>query len=214
MGKAVSELAHDLKTPLIAIAGMSLLVSKSLEGDNVSCQEKLSMIIKETNRMENMVKAMLEFSRPLQLEQSKENINKVVSQCLLILSEVIQRRKVKVQNQCVQELPLMSFDPDRMKQVFINLLANAIEASPEGETVSVDCYKKRKQLIVDVSDQGCGIPAGKKKEIFYPFFTTKRDGTGLGLPIAKKIVEAHQGSLEVFDNPTKGVTFRVIIPVR
>lgn len=213
MGKAVSELAHDLKTPLIAIGGMSRLVSKNLEEDKSSCQEKLNMIVQETQRMENMVKAMLEFSRPLELEQSKENINKVVGQCLLILSELTQKRKVKVQNQSLEDLPLISFDPDRMKQVFINLLANAIEASPEGETVSVHCYKKRKHLVIEVSDHGCGIPASKKKEVFYPFFTTKKDGTGLGLPIAKKIVEAHQGYLEVLDNPKTGVTFRVIIPI-
>jgi two-component system sensor histidine kinase HydH len=214
MGKAVSELAHDLKTPLIAIGGMSRLVSKNLEGDKSSCQEKLNMIVEETNRMENMVKEMLDFSRPLELEQSKESIHKVVSQCLLILSELTRKRKVKVQNLCLQDLPLISFDPERIKQVFINLLVNAIEASPEGETVSVRCYKKRRNLIIDVSDHGCGIPAGKKKDIFYPFFTTKKDGTGLGLPIAKKIVEAHQGYLEVLENPKIGVTFRVIIPAR
>ena len=193
MGKAVSELAHDLKTPLIAIGGMSRLVSKNLEGDKSSIREKLNMIVQEAQRMENMVKAMLEFSRPLELEQSKENMNKVVSQCLLILSELTQKRKVKVQNQSLEDLPLISFDPDRMKQVFINLLANAIEASPEGATVSVHCYKKRKRLIIDVSDHGCGIPASKRKRSFILSLQPKKTGQDSVFPLRKKLLKLTKG---------------------
>jgi two-component system, NtrC family, sensor histidine kinase HydH len=111
-------------------------------------------------------------------------------------------------------LPEVFLDPLRLKQVLLNLLLNAIEASPEGESVGLDLYHKRKNIIIDVRDHGCGLPPGKKEEIFSPFFTTKSKGTGLGLPIAKKIVEAHEGMLEVLENPAKGVTFRVIIPMK
>ena len=103
--------------------------------------------------------------------------------------------------------------PLRMKQVFINLLINAIEASPDGETVTIYCYQKLGELTVDVSDHGCGLSSVKIEEIFLPFFTTKERGAGLGLSIAKKIINAHEGDLEVLDNPDKGVTFRVVMPV-
>lgn len=212
LGKAVSGLAHDLKTPLIAIGGFSRLMCKNLEKSVSSYREKLDIIIEETQRMEKMVKEMLDFSRPLELHRAKGNINQVVSQCLAVISALAQEKKVKVQNLSAQDLPLMSFDAERMKQVLINLLINAIEASSEGETVSVYCYQKRKRLIIDVNDRGYGIPKGKKEEIFSHFFTTKKGGTGLGLPIAKKIVEAHQGYLEVLETPETGVTFRVEIP--
>lgn len=211
VGKAVSALAHDLKTPLVAIGGIIRLFRRSLEKDGLDVR-KLDIVIEETRRLEYMVKEMLDFSRPLELRRSSEDINQVISQSLAIVADTAQRRKVKVQIQPSQNLPPVSLDPPRMKQVLINLLVNAIEASPEGGIVSVHKYQKRKKLIIDVSDSGCGIPIDKKEEIFFPFFTTKEDGTGLGLPISKKIVEAHEGCLEIHENPEGGVTFRVIMP--
>lgn len=211
IGKAVSGLAHDLKTPLIAIGGFTRLVQKNLE-DNAPYREKLDIVVKETRRLENMVSEMLDFSRPLELHRSNEDINQVLNQSLEIVSGIAQEKNVKIQNQSSYNLPLISFDALRMKQILINLLTNAIEASPEGETVKLYSYHRGKKLIIDVSDRGFGIPAEKEEEIFSPFFTTKRGGAGLGLTIVKKIVEAHQGYLEVLENPERGVTFRVVIP--
>jgi len=212
MGKAVSCLAHDLKNPLIAIGGLGRLARKNIENNDSSFKEKLDVIVKEANRLEKMVKEMLDFSRPLELHPTKGYIDNVVNESLLIISDLAQAKKVNVQNLHSQDLPLMFFDSDRMKQAFINLLTNAIEASPEEGTVSIYCNRKRKNLIVDVKDQGIGIPSDKQEEVFSPFFTTKSGGTGLGLAIVKKIVEAHGGDLEVLENPEKGVTFRVTIP--
>jgi two-component system sensor histidine kinase HydH len=212
VGKAVSCLAHDLKTPLVAIGGLSRLVRKNIENNDSSFKEKLDIIVKEVSRLEKMVNEMLDFSRPLELHPTKGDIDNVVNESLLIISDLAQAKKVKVQNLSSQDLSLMFFDSDRMKQAFINLLTNAIEASPEKGTVSIYCYPKRKNLIVDVKDQGVGIPSERKEEIFSPFFTTKSGGTGLGLAIVKKIVEAHGGYLEILENLGKGVTFRVTIP--
>ena len=212
VGKAVSCLAHDQKTPLIAIGGLGRLARKNIENNDSSFKEKLDIIVKEANRLEKMVNEMLDFSRPLDLHPTKGYIDNVVNESLLIISDLAQAKKVNVQNLHSQDLPLMFFDSDRMKQAFINLLTNAIEASPEEGTVSIYCYRKRKYLIVDVKDQGIGIPSDKREEVFSPFFTTKSGGTGLGLAIVKKIVEAHRGYLEVLGNPEKGVTFRVTIP--
>lgn len=212
LGRAFSGLAHDLKTPLIAIGGLSRLVQKNLEENN-PCHNKLDLIIKETQRLEEMIKEMLDFSKPLELHRSREDIRKVISQCSDLISDLAQQRNVNVENRCPQNFPLVSFDPSRMKQALINVLMNAIEASPVGGTVTVYGYAKEKNLIIEVTDNGPGIPVDKRAEILLPFFTTKREGTGLGLPIAKKIVEAHRGSLEVLGNREKGVTVRVVIPV-
>lgn len=212
MGKAFSGLAHDLKTPLIAIGGLSRLVQKNLEEDN-PCRNKLDLVIKETQRLEEMVKEILDFSKPLELRRSKDDIGKVINQCTDLISDLAQQRNVNVENQCPQNLPPVSFDASRIKQALINLLVNAIDASPGGETVKLYCYLKQKRLVIEVTDNGSGIAVNKKEEIFLPFFTTKRDGTGLGLPIAKKIVEAHHGYLEVLGNRERGVTFKVIIPI-
>ncbi len=100
----------------------------------------------------------------------------------------------------------------RTEQVLINLLMNAVQASPEGETVIVSTSQEGGYVRIDVTDCGCGIPHEQKEEIFTPFFTTKKEGTGLGLAIVKKIIQAHEGDLEVLDNPEQGVTFRVLLP--
>ncbi len=212
MGKAVSCLVHDLKTPLIAIGGLSRLVRKNIENKDFSFEEKLDIIVKEANRLEKMVKEMLDFSRPLELHPTQGSINNVVNESLPIISDFAQAKRVKVQILSSGDLPSMFFDSERMKQALINLLTNAIEASPEEGTVSIYCYHKNKQLIVDIKDQGTGIPSDKKEEIFSPFFTTKKGGVGLGLAIVKKIVEAHHGDLEILENHERGVTFRIIIP--
>ena len=114
---------------------------------------------------------------------------------------------------CQMNLPPVSFDVMRMKQALINLLMNAIQASPEGETVTVSTYQKGSYIGIDLSDNGCGIPHRQREEIFAPFSTTKKEGTGLGLPIAKKIIEAHDGRLEILDNTERGTTFRVLVPM-
>ena len=212
MGKAFSGLAHDLKTPLIAIGGLSRLIQKNLE-ENHPCQNKLDLIVKETRRLEEMIKEMLDFSRPLELHRSKEDIKKVITQCVDLISDLAQQRNVNVENRCPQDIPPVSFDASRMKQALINLLINAIDASPGGETVTVYSYLRQKRLLIEVTDHGSGIPIDKREEIFLPFFTTKRDGTGLGLPITKKIAEAHRGYVEVLGNRKTGATVRLVISI-
>lgn len=223
MGSAVSAAAHDMKTPLIAIGGFTNLVIsrlKKVENDLdkaprilADVQEKLAIVVKETARLENMVKEMLDFSRPLQLQKSKENIARIIEESVAIVEPSATALKVKIVNQATGELPLAAIDPDRFKQVLVNLLINAIQASPQGEQVTLTGFAQGAHLIIDVSDCGCGIPVEQRPEIFNPFFSTKKDGTGLGLPIVKKVVEAHDGQLQILDNQPTGLTFRITIPL-
>lgn len=212
MGKAVSSLAHDLKTPLIAIGGLSRLVQKRLKEDDQS-QKNLDTIIQEIQRLEKMVEEMLDFSRPLELHRSEKDVTQLINQTIDIVSPVAQKKRVELQNGSSRSSLLVSIDDLRIKQVLINLLINAVEASSEGDVVKVCGYEEKGKILIEVIDCGCGIPSEKRGEIFTPFFTTKPGGTGLGLPIAKKIVEAHQGYLEVQNNSGKGATFKVIIPI-
>ena len=212
MGQSVSGLAHDMKTGLVAIGGFSRLLRKrpSCAKD---CGEELDMIIDEAQRLEAMTENMLDFARPLGLHRFKGDVNQIVNQSLALLSERAQMKKVEIKSIIALNPPHVFLDHSRLKQALLNLLLNAIEASPEGETVELHIYQKRKDLVIDVRDNGCGLPSGKKERIFSPFFTTKSKGTGLGLAIAKKIIEAHRGILEVIENPVKGVTFSVVIPL-
>jgi len=211
IGKAASSLAHDMKTPLIAIGGFSRAIKSSLKTGKKH-SEKLDIVIQETERLENMVSEMLEFSRPMELRLSKQNVQQVIRESLDVMRGISRRKHVELEVQSTQELPPCQFDAIRIKQVLINLLSNAIEASPAGETVLVSSFQKGTDLIIEVTDNGSGIPADKRKEVFQPFFSTKKGGTGLGLSIVKKIVEAHQGSVEVLGNLERGVIFRIVLP--
>ena len=212
MGKAVASVAHDMKTPLIAIGGFSSSVQKKLEKDDPN-YGKLDIVIEETRRLENMVKQMLDFSGPLELDRSQADINKLVQDSIVVVSKTPEGSRVRIDMHLPNDLPPVSFDVMRMKQALINLLMNAIQASPEGETVTVSTYQKSSYVGIDLSDNGCGIPPGQKEKIFAPFCTTKKGGTGLGLPVTKKIIQAHDGRLELLDNAERGITFRILLPM-
>ena len=210
-GKSLSAVAHDMKTPLIAIGGFSQLVKKYIHEDHPH-RDKLDIIIEETRRLENMVKDMLDFSRPLELNRSVDCLDTVIRECLEVVAVEAQNKKVTITHTSAQGLSAVAIDRMRIKQVVINLVVNAIHASPEGQNVIVSYYQTKGRSIIDVTDRGCGIPHDQRNEIFMPFFSTKKDGTGLGLPIASKIIKAHQGQIQVLDNPEGGTIFRVILP--
>jgi two-component system, NtrC family, sensor histidine kinase HydH len=211
IGKAISAVAHDMKTPLMAIGGFSRQLLKKL-GESDPNREKLSIILQEAQRMENMVKDMLDFARPVDLQLAREDVNKLMRDSLIIVQGVAQKKGVQIETHLSPDIPQVDFDAFRMKQVVINLLLNAIEASPEAESVIVRTSHEEGNIIIDVIDHGHGIAADQKENIFTPFFTTKKEGVGLGLAIVKNIVAAHKGHVKYSNNPNKGVTFRVILP--
>ena len=213
IGKALSGVAHDFKTPLIAIGGFAKWVQKKLKNDD-ACYAKLDIVIEETRRLENMVNDMLDFSRPLQLNRSTtvnliDTIKKIVAICV----QANDKRKLRIDIDHARDIPAVSLDPMRMEQALINLLLNAIQVTPDEEAVSISTYVSSGYVRIEVRDFGDGIPAEHREKIFSPFFTTKKEGTGLGLPIAKKIIEAHGGRLEVTENLGKGTVFTASLPI-
>ncbi len=213
MGRALSAVAHDMKTPLIAIGGFTRLAQKKLPSTD-PIYEKLDIVVHETQRLENMVKDMLDFAKPLELNPEPVNLNDVVRECLAIVDGAAASSKIRIDTNLTREVPPVICDTMRIKQVMINLLMNAIQASSENESILIQTRREDGEVMIDVTDAGSGIPEDKEQEIFTPFFTTKKDGTGLGLPIARKILEAHHGQLLLLRNPQRGVTFRVVLPMR
>ena len=213
IGKSLAAVAHDMKTPLVAIGGFTRQVLKKIE-KNDPAHDKLTLVLKETVRMESMIKNMLDFSRPLEVQLFHGGLNEIVEDSIAIVDETARKKAVTVECILSRDLPPVAFDAFRMKQVIVNLAMNAVEASPEGEKVIIRTSNATHELIIDVVDCGSGISLDHGTEVFDPFFTTKKEGTGLGLPIVQKIVEAHGGSLEVLDNSPIGTIFRVILPKR
>ncbi|MEM5786709.1 MAG: PAS domain-containing protein, partial [Syntrophobacteraceae bacterium] len=210
MGRALSAVAHDVKTPLVAIGGFTRIVHGHLDQSSAD-RAKLDIVINEVRRLEGLLENILDFSRPLKLDKSLQDVSSIILESLTVMEDLAQQRDLKIETG-LADLPRVYIDPMRMKQVIINLVMNALQASPPGNTVTVTTQLRGKRLLIDVKDQGNGVPSNKREEIFAPFFSTKKEGTGLGLPISKKIIEAHNGSIHVLDNAGKGATFRLMFP--
>jgi signal transduction histidine kinase len=197
----------------VAIAGFARRILKKMDGDNPH-REQLTIIFQEAQRLENMVKDMLDYARPLNLRLSRENLNQAIEESIVVVKGTAESKQVTIVSRLFPDIVAVEFDPSRMKQVFINLLTNAVQASPAGETVSVSSSVDGGKIVIDVTDHGHGLTAEQKENIFTPFFTTKKEGIGLGLIMVKNIVLAHGGQVQFFDNPPPdvGVTFRVVLP--
>ncbi len=212
IGRTVSEIAHDMKTPLIAIAGILDQVSKKLfDGDPDKI--KLDLVIRETSHLKSMVNDMLDFGRPVELQLTKTDINHLIQETADTMRGIAVNSGVELRTDLDPSLQPLMLDVHRVKQILLNLITNAVQASPIGEHVLIKSRLMRNALILHVSDRGDGIKEKDQEIVFAPFFSTKRGGTGLGLAIVKKIVEAHGGYVFFRQNPERGVTFVVGLPI-
>ena len=213
VGRAVSEVAHDMKTPLMAIGGFAKQVSKKLAQDDPN-QEKLAIVIQETARLESMVNEMLDFGRPLEIQPTNTCLNELVLNTIEVAKPMAREAGVVLKAELDPSLPNLLMDGSRVEEALLNLIANAVQASPAGECVLVTTTQDRGGVVVKVADRGDGIGEEQRENVFHPFFSTKKGGTGLGLGIVKKIVEAHGGEVFFSPNGKKGVTFTVWYPFR
>jgi len=174
----------------------------------------VTIIYQEAQRLENMVKDMLEYAPPLTLRLSLADLNGIIQESIAIVKAMAGEKQVTIESRLSSNISPVELDPMKMKQVLINLLTNAVQASPPGESVFISSVSEEGRIVIDITDQGPGISAEQKENIFTPFFTTKKEGIGLGLIMVKNIVSAHGGEVQFFDNPPPetGVTFRVILP--
>ncbi len=211
MGKSLAAVAHDIKAPLVVIGGFARQLKKKFT-DHDPNHEKLNIIIQETEHLEKMMHNMLDFSKPLALELAQGDINEIVEESKKIVSENARKKAVTIDCKCAPDLPAVAIDVIRIQEAIVNLAMNAVEASPEGERVTLSTSVDDKRVIIEVVDCGSGLKRELRTQVFDPFFTTKKEGTGLGLAIVKKIVEEHKGSLELVDNLPKGMIFRIMLP--
>lgn len=212
MGKAISCLAHDIKSPLLAIGGFANSMKKHLPPDDPN-RRKLDFIVRQVKRLETMVKEMLIFSKPLNLNKSFTDVNNILEEAVVVIEEEARRRGVCIRL-CLNETGLWAnVDAMRLEQALINLGLNAVQATNQGDSVILRTSVNGKDVIIEVIDRGVGIAGENHSEIVNSFFTNKQEGTGLGLPIAKKVVEAHRGRLDYWNNMDGGATFRMQLPM-
>jgi two-component system sensor histidine kinase HydH len=211
VGRAVSEVAHDMKTPLVAIGGFAHRHYRRMSEDDPD-QEGLKIIIQETARLQSMVEHMLEYGSPRRLQPTTSSLNDLARECVKIAEPLANRSGVALSTDLDPSNPSIFVDVHRLKQVMLNLITNALQASPPGEKVVVKTQRSAHNVALEVVDCGCGIPEKDRDKLFTPFFSSKKEGTGLGLAIVKKTVEAHGGEVFFCPNPEKGVTFSIRLP--
>lgn len=212
VGRAVASVAHDMRTPLVAIGGFTTQVRRTLPaGGPEDC--KLGLVLDQTSRLDAMVRAMLDFSRPLQLKRQALDLPRLAADCLAVTNPLAQEHQVRLRASLDPDLPPLSADPERLQQALINLLGNAVQASPSGGEVLLAARWQDGELRLEVRDQGPGVAPENLPRLGTPFFTTKKGGNGLGLSIVKKIVEAHGGRLEIGGCDPCGAVFSLVLPV-
>ena len=215
-------MAHEIKNPLVAISGSAQLLRKRLPDQH---HKFLDVVIKESERINRMMERMLDFARPTQLELKLLNIHQILEE-ILLLEKQDGRTDIQFVQNYDPSLPPVEGDEDQLKQVFLNLVRNALEAMPEGGTlelmtrihsnytVKTETHPNSRQaILVEIRDSGPGIGKEDLKNIFTPFHTTKSKGSGLGLPLSLKIVENHKGKMNVQSEPGKGTQVQVFLPV-
>jgi signal transduction histidine kinase len=224
VGQATTQVAHEIRNPLGSIRlGVSMLRDSINDKDALTTIELVERGIKHLNKL---VVDVTQFSRQNPLELSDVDLNDLMDSSLDLVSDLIKERNIVVVRRFSDTPIVGEWDADQLRQVFVNIIANAIDASPKGGTISIstdqaaangrgegEALGYRRFARIRIVDEGEGIDEATRQRIFEPFFTTKKRGTGLGLAIVKQIVEQHKGKIEVESNVSTGTTFVIDLPL-
>jgi signal transduction histidine kinase len=231
VGMLAAEVAHEIGTPLNIISGRAEVLERVVPRDQHE-HRHLDVILKQTERISGIIRALLDYTRPRRPNLRPEGIVPILGRVADLLLERSRRRKVRIELDLPIGLPQVQIDPDHLQQLFLNLLLNALDASPPGETVRVTAgpdpilpadgragilrgKANGPCLAIHVVDGGKGLTAEQLDHVFEPFFSTKGHGlgTGLGLPIVEEIVRAHRGEVEMLSIPGRGTEVIVRLPL-
>jgi two-component system sensor kinase FixL len=210
VGEAVAHVAHEIKNPLMIIGGFSHQIRSSL--DDEKAIQKLDMIYEEIGRLEKLVANLGDFTKEYRLVKRATDINSVLKDVLKIMEGIYQPEKYVFREELSPDLEEIRCDPDKLKQVIMNIIANGIEAMGDEGSIAISTANVPGGVEIRIRDTGIGIEEDKLMHIFEPFYTTREKGSGLGLAISYKIVEAHKGDIWVQSNPGEGATFTIRLP--
>jgi len=213
LGEMATGLAHEIRNPLAGIAGVIEIISRDLPSTSPA-REVVKDVRQEIARINHIVTDLLQTARPHPPKVGKSDLNVTIEHAVMLARQQALARGVEISLQREPSLPEVEHDSDQIHQVMLNLLLNALQAIDRKGKVEVKLSLKNAAAVVEVIDNGRGIPSENLPNIFRPFYTTKGDGTGLGLSLARRIVEDHQGRIDVASTVGKGTTFAVVLPLK
>ena len=211
IGQMAAAVAHGLRNPLASLRAAAQLARHRVEGP--AAREQLDAIVEQVDRLDLRIAHLLQFSRPAPFHPLRERVQVMIDGALSGFSELLRQRRVQLTMSVADHLPEIQVDPMRLEQVFTELVANALDAMPEGGRLEIVARLDGGDgVAVEITDSGRGVPPEILPNLCEPFFTTRTEGTGLGLAIAKRYVEEAGGRLEITSVVGRGTTVRIRLP--
>ncbi|QOR67249.1 PAS domain S-box protein [Cytobacillus suaedae] len=208
-GQLAAGIAHEIRNPLTAIKGFLKLMQSGFDME----KEYLNVMDSELVRIEFILNELLLLAKPTKESFENKDINSVVLHVVKLLETEANLKNILFKTELYQKETYIHCDENQLKQIFINFIKNGIEAMPNGGLMTINTYLEKYHVVIEIKDEGCGIPKEKLSNIGQPFFTTKEKGTGLGLAVSFSIVENHKGEINIESEEGKGTTIYVKLPL-
>jgi signal transduction histidine kinase len=213
IGRLTAGVGHEVKNPINAIVVHLELMRTKLGDADHRAMRHLEVIESEIQRLDRVVQTLVDFSRPVELQLKEQDLRRIVSGVLMLASAELETRDIQVQSDLPDRPVLAKVDSDLLKQALLNVVLNGAQAMSEGGKLRVSLAEDGRMALLSIHDQGAGIPPDVRDKIFDLYFTTKKDGSGIGLAMTYRIVELHNGSIEVESDATHGTTFILRFPL-
>ena len=212
VGNLAAGVAHELRNPLSSIKGYATYFGGRFPEGSAD-REAAQVMVKEVERLNRAIGDLIGLSRPTDIRPRMTGMRRLIGDTLRLIGQDAANHKVAIRFDAPEVLPDVAIDPDRMRQVILNLCLNGLEAMPDGGELFLSLHPEPDALRLEIRDTGVGIAPDALPHIFDPYFTTKGQGTGLGLATVHKIMEAHGGSISVTSEPGQGAVFRLLLPL-
>lgn len=213
MGKLSATLAHEIRNPLSALKLNLNYLKMSEEEFDPEVNECLNSCVEAVERIQDLIENTLEFSRSPYKDEKETSLNEISMQAVDILSGTAKKKNLNIVSELDDKLPMLLVNRNKILQVFINLITNAIDASERNTNITLRSYQNsKKDVIFEVEDKGVGIKEDVKDKIFSDFYTNKKQGTGLGLSVCKKLLEEYESEITFKSEENKGTCFKILFP--
>ena len=213
LGEMAATVAHEIRNPLGGIAGYAGMLERDLDSNDPN-RRLVQKITEGVGRLNRIVVSLLNYTRPLRLNVHPVNLVELLEETTAFFAIDIERSRedIRIERDFPDGDLICRIDPEQLQQVILNLLQNAMQAMPDGGAIAVGLRVEESEGVLSIGDTGIGMADEVREKLFTPFFTTKEDGTGLGLVTSKKIIDAHNGQIRVDSEPGRGTQFSISLP--
>lgn len=212
-GKMSASFAHEIRNPL---SSMRMLSQMLLQKPELTDEQGKSLhyILEEIERIDSIVKGLMDFARPASLNLETHSLETTLQSVLSLMEANLTHHQIELVIDFSPDIPEFQYDIEKLKQTFMNIVLNSMEAMPQGGTLTVSTFQQENNVCIRLTDTGVGISAEDFEHLFEPFFTRKNQGTGLGLANVKRVIEEHGGTVDIESTPGEGTTVLLLLPLR